>query len=92
MRICLITPELPPFRFGGIGQYVSDLAVEYSRLGHQVTVVGIDIHEAPRIEQNWGISISLPVPKRETSVARLTKRLQAICVGYRAHGAMAYGF
>ena len=62
MKICLITPELPPFRFGGIGQYVTDLATEYSQLGHEVVVLGVGIHPDNRIEHPWGTSISLNRP------------------------------
>lgn len=60
LRLCLVTPELPPYRVGGIGTYVAVLAAELGRLGHAVDVVGCDIHpEEPVVEHPWGRSLSL---------------------------------
>lgn len=60
MRVCLLTPELPPYRVGGIGTYVAALAEELGRAGHAVEVVGADIHpEHPVVEHAWGRSRSL---------------------------------
>jgi glycosyltransferase involved in cell wall biosynthesis len=88
MRICLITPELPPFHFGGIGQYVSDLAAEYARTGHDVTVVGIGLHEPDRIQHDWGVSVSLPAP-RATTAGKFARHVgQRLC---RVRGAWRWG-
>jgi glycosyltransferase involved in cell wall biosynthesis len=59
LRLCLITPELPPYKVGGIGTYVAVLAAEFGRLGHAVDVVGCDLHPEPRLEHPWGRSVSL---------------------------------
>jgi glycosyltransferase involved in cell wall biosynthesis len=60
MKLCLVTPELPPYRVGGIGTYVLALAEEFGRLGHDVDVVGCDLHpDAPTVRHPWGRSISL---------------------------------
>ncbi len=59
MRICLITPELPPFVCGGIGAYVETLARGYFERGHEVTVAGFRIHPEPHMSNNWGESVSL---------------------------------
>jgi glycosyltransferase involved in cell wall biosynthesis len=59
MRICLVTPELPPFVYGGIGAYVLSLAEGYAQRGHDTTVVGYRIHAQQRIRHDWGESISL---------------------------------
>ncbi len=62
MRICLITPELPPYVYGGIGYYVRDLAEHYAELGESVSVCGFDIHPQEVEEHHWGRSRSLPSP------------------------------
>jgi len=60
LRICLMTPELPPYRVGGIGTYVAALAEEFGRLGHTVDVVGCDIHPGEAVVvHSWGRSLSL---------------------------------
>lgn len=61
MRIGLLTPELPPFRYGGIGQYVLDLAKCFADRQCDVTVFGPDIHPEHQIQHKWGKSISFPV-------------------------------
>jgi glycogen synthase len=60
MRICLVTPELPPTVMGGIGTYVECLARGLARRGHQVTVVGYRIHSREVVKHDWGCSVSLP--------------------------------
>lgn len=59
MDICLVTPELPPYRYGGIGLYVRDLAQGLAARGHRVTVIGQAIHEKGRLRHEWGESISI---------------------------------
>lgn len=59
MRICLVTPELPPYVAGGIGTYVLTLARGYAARGHDVTVAGFRIHPDPRLVHDWGESLSL---------------------------------
>src|SRR5204863_3735069 len=60
LRVCLVTPELPPYRVGGIGTYVAALAEEFGRRGHAVDVVGCDIHpDEPVVAHAWGRSLSL---------------------------------
>ncbi len=62
MRICLLTPEFPPFQIGGIGTYVATLARAFGAAGHSVDVVGCQIHEQPGLMlQPWGRSISLGI-------------------------------
>lgn len=39
MRICLVSREYAPFQGAGIGTYVSQMALAYSRAGHEVHVV-----------------------------------------------------
>jgi glycosyltransferase involved in cell wall biosynthesis len=81
VRICLITPELPPYIVGGIGVYIETLAAGLGSRGHAVDVVGCDIHpHAPMLTHSWGRSLSLPpagvlagsVPK---AVERMTRWL-----------------
>ena len=61
MRICLITPEFPPYQTGGIGSYVRTLAEGYGARGHAVDVVGCDLHpDEPEVRHPWGRSLSLP--------------------------------
>src|SRR4051812_32773776 len=61
MRVCLITPEFPPHRVGGIGAYVAALAAGIGSRGHTVDVVGADIHPEPgTVGHAWGRSVSLP--------------------------------
>jgi glycosyltransferase involved in cell wall biosynthesis len=60
LRICLMTPELLPYKIGGIGTYIAALAEEFGRRGHTVDVVGCDIHPGePVVTHPWGRSISL---------------------------------
>jgi len=59
MRICLITPELAPYRYGGIGRYVKTLAWGLSQRGHQVVVMGYQLHPQDTLEHEWGRSISV---------------------------------
>lgn len=59
LRICLLTPELPPERVGGIGSYVAALAAELGRRGHRVDVAGYDLHPGPVVRRPWGRSLSL---------------------------------
>lgn len=59
MRICLITPELPPYRYGGIGQYVQVLAAGLFNRGHQVTVAGYQLHPERTVDHVWGRSVSV---------------------------------
>lgn len=60
MRVCMITPEFPPYRVGGIGAYVAALAEGIGARGHTVDVAGCDIHpESGTIRHPWGRSISL---------------------------------
>lgn len=62
MRICLLTPALPPRQVGGIGAYVEVLARGLGARGHAVDVVGCDLSPRPGIEQrSWGRVISLDV-------------------------------
>lgn len=56
MRVCLLTPELPPHSKGGIGAYVECLANELHRRQHQVTVAGFDIHPQIVEDREWGTS------------------------------------
>lgn len=39
MRICLVSSEYAPFQGAGIGTYVSQMALAYSRAGHEVHVI-----------------------------------------------------
>jgi glycosyltransferase involved in cell wall biosynthesis len=64
MRICLVTPELPPYRHGGIGTYVRILAEGYGRRGHEVTVVGPRLHTEPVVTHEWGQSVSVDFQPR----------------------------
>jgi len=59
VRICLITPELAPYRYGGIGHYVKTLAGGLSQRGHQVVVVGYQLHPQDTLQHEWGPSISV---------------------------------
>lgn len=59
MRICLITPEFPPYRYGGIGRYVHGLATGLFGRGHQVVVVGYQLHSERVIDHEWGRSVSV---------------------------------
>ncbi len=60
MKVCLITPELAPYRAGGIGAYVAALAAGIGGRGHLVDVVGCDISSEPGIvRHDWGRRISL---------------------------------
>lgn len=58
MRICLLTPELPPFRYGGIGHYVESLAAGLGKRGHDVLVAGHQLHHKKVVHHEWGRSIS----------------------------------
>ncbi len=59
MRICLITPELAPYRYGGIGRYVDSLATGLSGRGHGVVVAGYQLHPEHTVEHAWGRSVSV---------------------------------
>ncbi|MGH7233319.1 MAG: glycosyltransferase family 4 protein [Nitrospiraceae bacterium] len=59
MRICLLTPELPPFRYGGIGNYVKVLATGLAQRGHDVVVAGYQLHPEAVVQHRWGRSISV---------------------------------
>ncbi len=63
MRICIITPELPPYNpVGGIGRHVLTLAGGYAHRGHDVTVAGFGIHPSPVVTHDWGQSLCLSFP------------------------------
>ena len=59
MRICLITPEFPPHRYGGIGRYVHGLATGLFSRGHKVVVAGYQLHSERMIDHEWGRSVSV---------------------------------
>jgi glycogen synthase len=59
VRICLITPQLPPCARGGIGVYVEALARGYAARGHTVTVAGVALHRHWRVAHEWGESVSV---------------------------------
>lgn len=59
MRICLISPEFPPYRYGGIGRYVHGLATGLFSRGHQVVVAGYQLHSERSIDHEWGRSVSV---------------------------------
>src|SRR4051812_15027778 len=61
LRICLLTPEFPPHRVGGVGAYIATLAAGLGGRGHAVDVVGCDVHPTPgTVVHPWGRSVSLP--------------------------------
>jgi glycosyltransferase involved in cell wall biosynthesis len=74
--VCLLTPEFPPFRVGGIGAYVAALAAGMGERGHAVDVVGCDIHPQSRVIRHpWGRSISVrPNALLAGSVVKATEK------------------
>jgi len=64
MRVCLLTPQFPPFHAnGGVGAYVLTLAEGIGARGHDVTVCGVGIHPPGEIAHPWGRSVSLAMPR-----------------------------
>ena len=78
MRICLLTPELPPNSYGGIGQYVLTLARQFRRRGHEVVVAGPFIHRPETIAHEWGSSISLGRPDDGARKSPLVARAEGL--------------
>lgn len=85
MKVCLVTPELPPYRYGGIGMYTLTLARGLFRLGLAVDIVGVNIHGPRRVKHEWGQSISLGTRLWDLSslLSRPIKALSRMPVGWR---------
>jgi glycosyltransferase involved in cell wall biosynthesis len=91
LRICLVTPEMPPTVNGGIGTYVRILAHGLAGRGHRVTIAGYRIHSQRLITHDWGRSVSIPTTgarqKTNSFYLRFLSKLLAGAVGAGLPGA-----
>ena len=72
MKILHLTGEFPPFVLGGLGTYVSEIALRQSRLGHQVVVCVLQGEEKNYNKTDSSRYKAIKIISRSVSYTHLT--------------------